>query len=134
MLAVPVPDLLQVTHPGYRYVNLGRRMTERDVPTFLDYCIKLTERFEHYGDINVTPIDLFPAMIKSFDTLYNNDDPQDFLPAVKLLHGLLEEYDLVVDNMQRAFLNNPRVSNFYRDVASTLRCIFESIMVSDIDD
>ena len=73
-------------------------------------------------------------MIKSFDTLYNNDEPQDFLPAVKLLHGLLEEYDLVVDNMQRAFLNNPRVSNFYRDVASTLRCIFENIMVSDIDD
>lgn len=133
MLAVPVPDLLQVTHPGYRYVNLGSLIKERDVPTYLDFCIKLIERFEHYGDMRVTPFDLFPKLVECFDTLFNNDDPSDFFPAIKLLNSLLEEFDLVVDNMQRAFMSNPRITKFYKDVASTLRCIFEFQLESDLN-
>ena len=134
MLTVPVPDLLQVSHPGYRYVNLGRIIKEKDVPTYLDFCIKLIERFEHYGDMSITPTDLFPMLVRCFDTLFNNDDPIEFLPAVELLSRLLEEFDMVADNMQRAFMSNPRITKFYKDVASTLRCIFESQMESGIND
>ena len=121
MMEVPVPDLLQMTHPGYRYIQQMRPLDTAEIPTFLDFCRRLTERFEHYGEINITPPDLFSLLGATFETLLEDDNPITFLPASFVIQRLLDEFDELIDNMQKAFSTQPRVRGFYRDVASTLR-------------
>ena len=131
MMSVPVPDLLQMTHPGYRYVNRSHILKEKDIPTFLDFCRRLIERFEHYGDLSITPPDYFPSFSLHFQILFESDEPQEFLESRNMVIGFLEEFDMVVDNMQRAFTANPRICDFYKDVASTLRQTFEHHIMGD---
>jgi|TARA_R110002051_G_scaffold104342_1_gene176795 hypothetical protein len=131
MMSVPVPDLLQMTHPGYRYVNRSHVLKEKDMPTFVDFCRRLIERFEHYGDLSITPPDFFKLFSTHFQMLFESDEPADFLHSRNMVIGFLEEFDLVVDNMQKAFSANPTICLFYRDVASTLRQTFEYHIMGD---
>mgnify|MGYP003649099610 CR=1 FL=1 len=131
MMTVPVPDLLQVTHPGYRYVNRSHILKEEDIPTFLDFCRRLIERFEHYGDISISPPEFFQSISSNFKILFEDDNPSVFLVSRNMIIGLLEEFDMLIDNMQRAFTSTPRICHFYRDVASTLRQTFEHHIMGD---
>ena len=131
MMTVPVPDLLQVTHPGYRFVNRWHVVKSDNVPTFIDFCRRLIERFEHYGEIVITPPDFFKDISLNFEILFEDDNPQTFLASKHMVVGLLEEFDMVIDNMQKAFTSNPRICHFYRDVASSLRQTFEHHILGD---
>ena len=125
MKAVPVPDLLQMTHPGYRYIKSNLVLFEKDLPTYVDYCRRLLERFEHYGDLDITPPNFFKLLTENFKVVFQSDEPDEFIPARELLIGLLEEFDMVIDNMQKAFTSNPEICKFYMEVACTLRQTFE---------
>ena len=125
MISVPVPDLLQITHPGYRYIKTNLVLFSKDLPTYVDYCRRLIERFEHYGELSITPPEFFKQLTENFKIVFKSDEPDEFIPARELLIGLLEEFDMVIDNMQKAFSNNPRICVFYKEVASTLRQTFE---------
>ena len=58
-MPVPVPDLLQMTHPGYSMVESELVISENHLPMYLDFCRCVTERFEHYGELKIIPPDLF---------------------------------------------------------------------------
>ena len=68
-MEVPVPDLLQVSHPGYRLVVARPHLNDKDIMSIVDYAQRMAERFEHYGQIVVTAPFLFEMLKQSFDTL-----------------------------------------------------------------
>lgn len=132
MMEVPVPDLLQMTHPGYALVEPSRIISEKNIPVYIDFCRCVLSRFEHYGDMNITPPDLFKHLTKAFQTVFEDDDPEVFLPAKCLIPRLLEEFELTISNMELAFKKNPRIRFFYRHMGSQLRQCFEHHIQGDV--
>jgi len=130
-MPVPVPDLLQMTHPGYSLVESEHPISEHNIPIYLDFCRCVTRRFEHYGELNITPPDLFKLLIKSFETVFENDDPFIFFPAYHLIPRLLEEFEHTMENMTTAFQDSPRIILFYRKIGQKLRQCFEHHIQGD---
>jgi len=130
-MPVPVPDLLQMTHPAFMFVECDRPISENAVPVYLDFCRCVTKRFEHYGELDITPPDLFKLLAKSFETVFEDDNPVTFFPAYQLIPRLLEEFDYTIKNMTHAFEDSPRVALFYRKMAQKLRQCFEHHIVGD---
>ena len=54
MLQIVISDLLQMSHPGYRLTKLDRILTEKELPTFLDYINLVYQRFEYYMKENAS--------------------------------------------------------------------------------
>jgi len=113
MMAVPVPDLLQMMHPAYTLVHNNRLIAESEVLSLLDYGERLVERFEHYGSMEVAPKDLMLLLRNSFTTLLESDEPAEVLPVREFLPRLLEELEATVQNMCKAFPNEERIRKFY---------------------
>ena len=38
-MPVPVPDLLQMTHPAFTFVECDRPISENAVPVYLDFAV-----------------------------------------------------------------------------------------------
>jgi len=130
-MPVPVPDLLQMTHPGYALVERDTPVSVYNVPIYLDFCRCVTMRFEHYGELEITPPDLFKLLAKSFETVFEDDDPVTFFPAYHLIPRLLEEFEHTIKNMTSAFEDSPRIMLFYRKISQKLRQCFEHHIQGD---
>jgi|TARA_B100000902_G_C27157268_1_gene836813 hypothetical protein len=115
MIQVPVPDLLQMTHPGY--VNIKSEVNLSHLPAILDYSRCLVERFEHYGDVKISPSDMFPILGKMFETLNTEDDPAIVLPVRMQLPRVLEEFEAMTEKMCQAFPMNANIKKIYRDIS-----------------
>ena len=124
-MPVPVPDLLQMTHPGYSMVESELVISENHLPMYLEFCRCVTERFEHYGELKIIPPDLFKLLAKSFETVFEDDNPLTFFPAYHLIPRLLEEFEYTIENMTSAFQESPRIMLFYRKIAEKLRQCFQ---------
>ena len=120
MMEVPVPDLLQMTHPGYRMLLSRCERAEEDVIALVDFARSITERFEFYGSINVTAPDIFEMMQSGFLTMLVNDEPEVILPVRELMLRLLEEFEAMAQNMARAFSVAPAVKNVYHSLSEML--------------
>jgi len=131
-MPVPVPDLLQMTHPAFSLVEREGPVSEYNVPIYLDFCRCILRRFEHYGELDITPPNLFVLLAKSFETVFEDDDPATFFPARNLIPRLLEEFDSTINNMISAFQESPRIITFYRKVAEKLRQCFEYHILGEI--
>ncbi len=123
-MPVPVPDLLQMTHPGYSMVENKIIISENALPMYLDFCRCVMKRFEHYGELNITPPDMFKLLAKSFQTVFEDDNPVTFFPAYHLIPRLLEEFEYTIENMTSAFQESPRITSFYRKVAQKIATVF----------
>jgi len=124
-MAVPVPDLLQMTHPGYPLVERDMHISQQNVPIYIDFCRCVLLRFEHYGEMTIIPPDLFKHLTKAFHTVFEDDEPATFIPAYNILPRFLEEFDYVIDSMITAFPKETKIRSFYRNMASQLRQCFE---------
>jgi hypothetical protein len=133
-MEVPVPDLLQVSHPGYRLVVARPHLNDKDIMSIVDYAQRMAERFEHYGQIVVTAPFLFEMLKQSFDTLLNDDDPSVVIPVRELTARLLEEHEHMTNNMVRAFPVNPVVKGVYTDLSEVLYDAFDLLTGGDMDD
>ena len=128
MMEVPVPDLLQISHPGYRLVVGRPNLEESDCMTIVDYAKRMTERFEHYGRIDITSPQIFELMEESFGILLNDDDPQIVLPVREFLPRLLEEYESMTDNMVKVFPLNQNIRAVYQDLSELLYEIYDCLI------
>lgn len=133
-MEVPVPDLLQVSHPGYRLVVARPHLSDKDIMSIVDYAQRMAERFEHYGQIVVTAPFLFEMLKDSFHTLLNDDDPSVIIPVRELTARLLEEHEHMTNNMVRAFPVNPVVKGVYTDLSEVLYDAFDLLTGGDMDD
>ena len=123
-MEVPVPDLLQVTHPGYSIVMGRPNLSDGNILILVDFAKCLTERFEHYGKVDVSSPDIFKLLQQSFKLLLNNDDPHEVIPVRFFTARLLEEFESMVSNMSQAFPINPIIKTVYNDLSELL---FESL-------
>lgn len=126
-MEVPVPDLLQVAHPGYRLVVARPTLTDDNIMQIVEYAERMAERFEHYGQIVVTAPFLFDMMKDSFRTLINSDDPAVVFPVRDLTARLLEEHEHMTNNMALAFPVNPTVKSIYTDLSELLYDAFYTL-------
>ena len=127
MMEVPVPDLLQVSHPGYRLVVARPDLREADIMSIVEYAERMAERFEHYGRVNITAPFLFEMLKDSFYTLLNDDNPAVILPVRELTARLLEEHEAMTNNMAQAFPINPVVKGVYTDLSELLYDAFHML-------
>ena len=125
MMEVPVPDLLQINHPGYSIVVTRPNISEGDILLLVDFAKCLTERFEFYGKLSVSAPDIFELMKHSFKVLIESDEPEKVIPVRHYTARLLEEFENMVGNMTLAFPINPIVKNVYNDLSELL---FESLI------
>ena len=76
---IVITDLLQMSHPGYRLVKNNRMVTDRELPTLLDYATLVYDRFKFYVNresYNNLEYDTFLSdIVKSLKTLSEEDDP-----------------------------------------------------------
>ena len=106
MMEVPVPDLLQINHPGYSIVMSRPNLSDGNILLLVDFAKCLTERFEFYGKMTVSSPDIFELLNHSFKLLLNSDEP--------------EEFEHMVGNMSQAFPINPMIKNLYNDLSELL--------------
>ena len=126
MMAVPVPDLLQVAHPAYPLLT-QKEVREESIPSLLDFAERVVERFEFYGSLEVAPRDLMLMMKNGFNRLCESDDPQEVLPIREFLPRLLEEFEMTMSSMSRAFPSNPQVSKFYTSLSDMLYVAYDEL-------
>ena len=130
MIAIPVPDLLQMSHPGYAIINSHAYglLSDDEIPTVLDFARCLTERFNHYGEMEIAPMGMFASLCQSFQTLLESDDPEKILPVrVSLMYALHELKD-TFDKMSAAFPFDFKVSEFYRAISQALYAYADSLI------
>ena len=125
MIQVPVTDLLQMTHPGYGYIKNDTNLNH--LPAILDYSRCLVERFEHYGDVKVSPSDMFAILGKMFETLTTEDEPEIVLPVRMQLPRVLEEFEAMTEKMCNAFLTNANIKKIYRDISEYFYEMFDAL-------
>jgi len=118
-VSVPVPDLLQMMHSGYAIVANDSVAKEDELPNLIDYARCLVQRFEHYGSLSVAPEDLFVRLCDSFQTLTESDDPALFFEARDNALAYIEELEIVMRNMSRAFTSSERIGRHYNAVPLT---------------
>lgn len=133
-MEISVPDLLVMSHPGYRYIVTRRDVDEHEIPTIVDYTRCMTERFEFYGQMDVTPPDLFKHLTKAFRTLCESDEPDEVFPTRALLPRLLEEYEATMNNMSRAFPVDMHIKNHYSDTSEVLYELYDQLTGGEDND
>jgi|TARA_R100001510_G_C7649270_1_gene206673 hypothetical protein len=132
MIQVPVSDLLQMTHPGF--MNIKNDANLSHLPAILDYSRCLVERFEHYGDVKVSPSDMFPILGKMFETLSTEDEPEIVLPIRMQLPRVLEEFEAMTEKMCEAFPMNWTIKKIYRDISEYFYEMFDMLTGGEIND
>tara|TARA_R100000234_G_scaffold14155_1_gene7817 strand:- start:154 stop:549 length:396 start_codon:yes stop_codon:yes gene_type:complete len=125
MIQVPVIDLLQITHPGYSHINNNPNLSH--LPAILDYSRCLVERFEHYGNIEVSSPEMFVIICKMFETLTQDDDPAVILPIREKLPYFLEQFEAMIGNMCRAFSTNYKIKSLYSELSEYLYGMYDEL-------
>ena len=73
--SIPVMDLLQMSHPGYRLLKQKEPIGDKQLPVFLDFCTCACERFAHYADeihgAALPPNQIVIDIIDCFRTTFN---------------------------------------------------------------
>ena len=134
MMEISVPDLLVMSHPGYRYVITRCNVDVDEIPTIVDYARCMTERFEFYGQMDVAPPEMFSHLINAFRTLCESDEPDEVFPTRALLSRLLEEYEATMNNMSRAFPVDMHIKNHYSDTSEVLYELYDLLTGGNVDD
>ena len=129
--SIPVMDLLQMSHPGYRLLKQKDPVSDKQLPIFLDFCTCACERFAHYaGELHgavLPPNEIVIDIIKCFKTLIENDEPSVVFPARASLAHLLDEFEKLCESMAHCFSHPPMVKAFYSELSKTLVLAGEAI-------
>ena len=130
--SIPVMDLLQMSHPGYRLLKQKDPIGDKQLPVFLDFCTCACERFAHYADeihgAALPPNQIVIDIIDCFKTLIENDEPGVVFPARASLAHLLEEFEGLCESMADCFSHPPMVKSFYTELSKTLTLAGEDIV------
>ena len=129
---IVITDLLQMSHPGYRLVKNNRMVTDRELPTLLDYATLVYDRFKFYVNMesysNLEYDTFLNDIVKSLKTLSEEDDPVLVWPVRDNLRGLMPLFEDECRRMGRCFTNPPFVKDFYSELANTISQVSNFIM------
>ena len=114
---IPISDLMQVNHPGYRAFCIGGDMDEVYHPVFFDYCIKVCEVFtkyahEHHNRMLVTENSLF-HIIDALKSLDETDEPEDVFPLRERIRSACYTFMTHCEDMASKFKQPSTIKEFY---------------------
>jgi hypothetical protein len=116
---IPVSDLMQVQHPGYRTFIQSNNMSAIHYPLFFDYCICVSERFRHYAYqeanvlINENSLMHIIDCIKQLD---DTDEPEIVLPLREQIRHSCYEFLEHCNDMSTKFKSPTSISLFYNEL------------------
>jgi len=113
---VSVSDLMQITHPGHRFLISNHNIKENDLPMFLDYCVVVYGRFKHYAENNnnlqISDKSLYDIM-QDLKKMRETDEPSEIHVLRQSLKGGLMEFRKICKSMSSCFSSPLVVKSFY---------------------
>tara|TARA_R110002020_G_scaffold216353_2_gene423902 strand:+ start:5463 stop:5900 length:438 start_codon:yes stop_codon:yes gene_type:complete len=129
---IVITDLLQMSHPGYRLIKNGRVITERELPTLLDYSTLVYERFKFYVNRdsydNLKYSSFLSDIVDALKTLSEEDDPFKVFPVRDELRSLIPLFEDECKRMGKCFTNPPFVRTFYTELSDAISQAANEIM------
>ena len=129
---IVISDLLQMGHPGYRLMKQQRRITSKQLPTFLDYVSLIYQRFRYYineeSHGNLEYGSYLIEIMEALKTLTEEDDPAVVIPVREKLKSLLPHFEKECKRMGKCFTSPPFVKDFYTDLAEIVKESSHEIM------
>jgi hypothetical protein len=129
---IVITDLLQMSHPGYRLIKNGRVITERELPTLLDYSTLVYERFKFYVNRdsydNLSYSSFLSDIVDALKTLSEEDDPFKVFPVRDELRSLIPLFEDECKRMGKCFTNPPFVRTFYTELSDAMSQAANEIM------
>tara|TARA_R100000152_G_C6758335_1_gene182207 strand:+ start:780 stop:1190 length:411 start_codon:yes stop_codon:yes gene_type:complete len=119
MMNIPVVDLMQVAHPGYRAFSQGEDMQDILFPAFMDYAIQVCNRFKHYAYENGKNLISENSINQIADYIHDlneTDDPAEVFPLRHKLQSLCLDFKDHCNGMGRCFKSPENMSQFYTEL------------------
>ena len=122
---IVISDLLQMGHPGYRLMKQQKRITPKQLPTFLDYVSLIYQRFKYYvneeahGSMEYG--NYLIEIMGALKTLTEDDDPAVVIPIREQLKSLLPLFEEECKRMGKCFTSPPFVKEFYTELAEMVK-------------
>jgi len=120
---IPVGDLMQSNHPGYRAFCLGETMQEVYHPVFFDYCVRVCDTFKRHADDYCNgerhPIVSENSLMKVIDCLKavsETDDPEEVFPLREKIRESCYEFMEYCAYMKSRFEQPSSVGRFYDEL------------------
>lgn len=129
---IVITDLLQMSHPGYRLIKNSRKITEKELPTLLDYATLVYDRFkfyvnrDSYGNLEYSTF--LSDIVESLKTLSEEDEPSVVFPVRDNLKSLLPLFEDECKRMGKCFTNPPFVRQFYTELSDAVSQASSTIM------
>lgn len=132
MTQIVISDLLQMGHPGFRLMKQQRKITPKQLPTFLDYVSLIYQRFKYYVNEeshgNMEYGSYLIEIMEALRTLTEEDEPAVVIPVRENLKSLLPHFEEECKRMGKCFTSPPFVKDFYTDLAEMVKESAHEIM------
>ena len=115
---IPIADLMQVRHPGYRVFLTGRDMDREHYPTFLNYCIEVDKKFRYYAEEYGSHYDnhSLSKIAMLMHQLEDEDNPYLVFPIREHLRDAVYEFKHHCDRMGAKFTRPDSIREFYAEL------------------
>tara|TARA_R100000152_G_C6781503_1_gene216117 strand:- start:341 stop:745 length:405 start_codon:yes stop_codon:yes gene_type:complete len=131
---IPISDLMQVNHPGYRAFCMGGDMDETYHPIFFDYCLKVCETFtvyayRHYNKSLITANSL-GDIIHALKTLSDTDEPEIVFPLREEIRNSCYAFIVHCEDMASKFKQPSTIKEFYEKLGLlvlTIACEYSGV-------
>ena len=122
---ISISDLMQISHPGHKHYVSSYNLHDTDLPLFLDYCVNVVDRFNHYSMMNfqrgLDNIDCIFKIVDLMKSLQDTDEPQDVFEIREKLMKEMSNFEFLCDSMARCFVSPSFVKEFYEGLSNRLK-------------
>jgi len=116
---IPVSDLMQSNHPGYRAFCIGHSMNDVYHPVFFDYCVRVCEVFRrhannhHEDKMALMTETSITRIIESLKLINETDEPEEVYPLRETIRNECYEFLKHCDYMSGKFQKPTAMTQFY---------------------
>ena len=120
---IPIADLMQGRHPGYRVFLEGREISRDHYHLFLSYCLSVDKKFRYYAmehngstftDASLMRIAM---LMRSLD---ETDEPEDVFPMREQLRNAVYEFRHYCEKMSSRFTRPGSIKEFYIELGELI--------------
>jgi len=131
---IPIADLMQTNHPGYRAFCIGGDMDEVYHPVFFDYCLNVCDTFsryahQHYNKTLITENSLM-SIIHALKTLEGTDEPEEVFPLREGIRSSCYTFIVHCEDMAAKFKQPSTIKDFYENLGKlvlTVACEYSGV-------
>tara|TARA_R110002020_G_scaffold201043_2_gene403478 strand:+ start:3839 stop:4243 length:405 start_codon:yes stop_codon:yes gene_type:complete len=131
---IPIADLMQMQHPGYRAFCIGGDMDETYHPVFFDYCANVCETFtqyaqNHYNKTLITENSLL-QIIHQLKSIEHTDEPDEVFPLREAIRISCYKFIVHCEDMSSKFKQPSSIKEFYENLGRlvlTIACEYAGV-------